>query len=551
MFERNLYVASVLEELAFLLEITGANVFKIQAYKRAARTLRTLESPLEDVSQLDDIKGIGSGIKGIVSTVLDGSLPQELVDLREDIPSGIFEIARLPGLGPKSLKTLLENDIIDTKTLEEKARSQTLREIPGFGEKTESRILEDLQRLKHQRNLYLGKDAWSFAKRLIERIYQYKKEDILTIEVTGELRRFEPQVSVVELIVKTSFDFEKKRLLDFLKLSKEETKDGFLYKSPEGYLIKIHFAKENDFGSVYLRTTGTKEFVDSFGNTESFAEESEVFKENGFNFVPPELRHTPEAVRFLHEPLPELVMLKDIKGDLHMHSNYSDGVTSILEMAKKAKSVGYVYIAISDHSKSLTVANGLDDKRLLEQGQEIDDLNQEREIGIWIFKAIEVDILKDGSLDLSNQTLERLDFVTASVHSAFRMSKTEMTDRIIKAMENPYVHSIGHITGRLLGRRPGYELDWERIIKAAKKTHTALELNASPERLDIAEEFLGAVIENNIKIVINTDAHSPEGFLDMNFGVMTARRGLVETRHVLNTLSLADFSSWLKEPRKS
>ena len=548
MFEPNLHVAGVLEELAFLLEITGGNPFKIRAYRQAARTLKSFPEPLEDVRQLDGIKGIGAGIKGIVEEVLSGALPEELRELRDQVPAGIFDIARLPGLGPKSLKTLMDSGITDLETLEEKAKDKSLAALPGFGQKTVERILESLEELKNHMDLHLGYDALLFARRLTDKICQFPGNKIIETQITGEVRRFAPQVTTVEIAVKTVPDFSEEDLAEFLLL--ESTGENGIYRHPEGYTVKLYFATDKDFGTVLLRTTGPEEFTSAFGELLDAPDEKTLFANKGFFFVPPELRHTAFASDYLRGSPPRLVELGDIKGDLHVHSNYSDGVATILEMAKKAQSLGYQYIGISDHSKSLVIANGLDGERLLEQGREIDGLCSAGDLDIWILKATEVDILKDGSLDLDDDVLSKLDFVTASVHSSFRMTKTEMTERIIRAMENPFVRSIGHITGRLLGRRPGYDIDWDRIIKEAKKTSTALELNASPERLDVPEEFLREVTSNGVKIVINTDAHSPEGLMDMVWGVMTARRGLVEPHHVLNTYSAADFKSWLREGHK-
>ncbi|HPQ10181.1 MAG TPA: helix-hairpin-helix domain-containing protein, partial [Bacillota bacterium] len=263
MFEPNLHVAGALEELAFLLEITGGNPFKIRAYRQAARTLKSFPEPLEDVRQLDGIKGIGAGIKGIVEEVLSGALPEELRELRDQVPAGIFDIARLPGLGPKSLKTLMDSGITDLETLEEKAKDKSLAALPGFGQKTVERILESLEELKNHMDLHLGYDALLFARRLTDKICQFPGNKIIETQITGEVRRFAPQVTTVEIAVKTVPDFSEEDLAEFLLL--ESTGENGIYRHPEGYTVKLYFATDKDFGTVLLRTTGPEEFTSAFG----------------------------------------------------------------------------------------------------------------------------------------------------------------------------------------------------------------------------------------------------------------------------------------------
>lgn len=539
MFARNLYLADSLDELALLLEIDGANFFKVKAYKEAARTIRAFESPVRSVLQLENVKGIGPGIKKVIESILSGAELEEMIALKKRIPAGILEIARLPGLGPKNLKTLLENKITDLKTLEQRARDHTLRKIPGFGAKTEYRILTDLELLQGYKDHFLGAEALEVAKELQEILFEHS--DVSRVDITGELRRFEPIVSQIELLVEKRTDFTEEILLDSLGI----ITDAGQSRLKTGYPVKIHFSNiaENEFGSKLLQTTGPREFLAEFGKIPAWDDEKEIFKQKGYTYLPPETRHHKEAHRYLSEKLPDLIKLQDIKGDLHMHSRYSDGAVSILEMAHEAKQRGYKYIAITDHSQSLTVAHGLTQERLMEQKKEIQGLNCE--LDIKIFNGTEVDILKDGSLDFPDEVLKTLDFVIASVHSNFRQTKTEMTERIIRAMENPYVKVIGHISGRMLEKRPGYELDWERILKAAKRTKTALELNSTPNRLDVAEEFLESLVDSGVKLVINTDAHSIEGLNYILWGVMTARRALISKDNIINTYSLQEITKWL------
>lgn len=553
MFAKNLYIARTFDELALLLEIEGANPFKIKAYKDAARVIRSFETPISSIVQLENIRGIGQGIKAVVDSILKGEDIEELSRLKDKIPVGLLQIAKLPGLGPKSLKTLFENDITDLNTLERLAKERKVRELPGFGSKTEFRILSDIQLLKGEKDSYLGAEALLVARSLKERLLEYSKDDIKEVEITGDLRRFVPLVSKIELLVRKEANFDEKLLIDSLGIDLITEVDDYGNKKETmrlatGYEIKLHFANDKTHAPLLLKTTGPTDFVAQFNNLdEEFSSEKDIFTSVGYNYLPPEIRHRDEVKLILTEVVPELVELQSIKGDLHMHSRYSDGAVAIIDMAKKAESLGYEYIAITDHSQSLTVAKGLTVERLIEQGKEIDRLNADALFPkFWIFKGTEVDILKDGDLDFPNEVLKELDWVIASIHSNFRMSKQEMTKRLVRAIENPYVKAIGHISGRLLGRRPGYEFDWETILKALRDTGTAIELNATPDRLDVSEENLEAIVNNGIKIIINTDAHSPEGLNYMEWGVMTARRALVEKQNVLNTYSLEEFTKWLK-----
>lgn len=541
MFARNLHIANELEQLALLLEIDEANVFKIRAYKEASRVIRSLESPLSSIVQLDGIKGIGPGIKGVVDSIIKGEEPEELQKMRKKIPPSLLEIARLPGIGPKSLKTLWQNDILNIETLERKAREHQLRDLPGFGAKSEFKILSDLELYRGHRDLYVGGEALEVAFALKEKLLEFN--EVSRVEITGELRRYEPLVSQIELLVEKKPGLNEKLLLESLGIIE---KDGKMYLIV-GYQVELHFVEPENFGSELLKTTGPAEFVNRFREVSNEAEEEKVFISANYNFVPAELRHSKNALNFLTKELPQLVELADIKGDLHMHSRYSDGALTIKEMASSAKSLGYQYIAICDHSRSLTIARGLTPERLDKQGREIEKLNEE--LKIKIFKGTEVDILKDGSLDFPEETLAKLDWVIASVHSNFRMDKSEMTKRLIKAIENPYVRAIGHISGRLLAKRSGYEFAWEEILNACKDTGTVLEINATPDRLDVPWEMLEACLDFGVKIVINTDAHSSEGLNNMIWGVMTARRGLVPKEQIINTYSLKEFKEWLKHKK--
>lgn len=537
MFAQNIHIANELEELALLLEIDGANFFKVRAYKDAARIIRSFESPISSVVQLENIRGIGTGIKGVVDSILNKQEPEELALLRQKIPQGILEIARLPGFGPKSLKTLWENNITDLETLEKLARDRKMRELPGFGPKTELKFLADLELFKGHKDLYLGGEAERVANSIKEKLLEFN--DVGRVEITGELRRFEPLVSQIELVVERKNDFDEKILFESLGIT-EKAKKHYL---PSGHLVKLHFTDSKNFATVLFQTTGPKEFVEIFDKLDSQKEEKEHFALHNFRYIPPEIRHHEKAKQYLKEPFPELVELSDIFGDLHMHSLYSDGVVSIEEMALAAERLGYEYIAITDHSQSLTIANGLTPERLKEQIREIEELNNK--LNIQIYTGTEVDVLKDGTLDFPSELLSKLDWVIASIHSNFHLTKTEMTDRIIKTMENPHVKAIGHLSGRILGRRRGYELDWDLVLETAKRTNTALELNATPDRLDVTEELLSAVLSKGVKIVINTDAHSPEGLNNMIWGVMTARRALVTKDAVINAMPLEGFKDWL------
>lgn len=569
---RNFEVAFIFNDIADILKIKGENFFKIRAYRKAAHTIENLPIEIEEVakkSRLQEIDGIGKALEEKIHEILSTGTCRYYEELKRDFPRGLVEMLKIPGLGAKKIKVIYENlGITSIEELEKAAKAHKLRNLPGMGVKTEQSILKGIQTLKGHGERVLLAIALPVANRVVEILSSMN--EVSHISIAGSLRRKKEMVKDIDILVAT----EKPDIVvkDFLKLpmisrvlAQGQTKVSVMLNM--GIQMDLRLVKPQEFYSALQHFTGSKEHntklrslalkmgykLNEYGffekdGVEVFRpkSEEELYAKLSMPYIIPELREDRgEIEAALEDDLPEVVKLENIRGDLHVHSNFSDGVSSIEAMAKKAKALGYEYIAITDHSKSLKIARGLDEGRLREQIEKIKEINSRNE-GIRILTGIEVDILTDGSLDFDDEILKELDVVIASVHSGFKQDQKTLTSRIVNACHNPYVNIIAHPTGRLLGRRGPYDVDMDKVLEAAAKTGTVLEINASPDRLDLNDVYVKRAMEMGIKIAINTDAHSPEAFTDMIYGVWVARRGWLTADNIINTFPLEKLLKFLK-----
>ncbi len=556
-------IASIFEEIADILDIKGESSFRTRSYRKVAQVLVNLTEDVGEIYErggLENIPGIGKSSASKIEELLKTGRLRFYEELKSQLPSGLLDFLKIPEVGPKTVKLIYDNLGIETLDELEKAASlHRLRELPRMGAKSEEVILKGIELLRSRGGRILLGVALPIARDIEGVISPYVDRSISA----GSLRRMKETIGDIDILASTDDPDEVMRVfteMDSVEdiVAKGDTKSSVILKKND-LQVDLRVVKSNSFGAALQYFTGSKEHniklrtlalkkgltINEYGvfkvdSKEKVAgkSEEEVYSSLGLPYIPPELREDRgEIEAALNGELPELIELDDIKGDLHAHSDWSDGVNSLEEMIEAAKKRGYEYLAISDHSKSLKIANGLDEKRLSEQMEIIRGLNEESE-GFKLLTATEVDILADGNLDLADEILSQLDVVIASVHSNFKQDKKTMTSRMIKAMENENVDIIGHPTGRLLGKRAPYEVDMERLINAAGETGTCLEINAYPDRLDLNDMHSRMAKEKGVMLAISTDSHRTSELALIEFGVATARRGWLEKKDVLNTLSL-------------
>jgi len=571
---KNLEVAWILSEIADLLEIRGENQFKVRAYRSAARSIKHLRENIVDLKNkgtLRDIPGVGKNIAAKIEEILDTGKCKALEELRKEIRPELVNIIRLPGVGIKTARVIHEHlPGIDLAELEKAARKKKIRALPGLGPKTEQNIIRGIELLKYEREKSPLGLAMSSAEALLE--FLASLEEVKHVEIGGSVRRGKDMVTDVDFVVSTA---DPQGVIQiFLKhphIRDVELIEKYRVKAVTwlGVKVDLELVKEDNFIAVLHRSTGSRLHFEQLadfarsqnciltgsevlveGNKVSVNREEDIYSAIGLPYIAPELREGQGEIEAAREgKLPKLLTLNDIKGDLHVHSSWSDGTSSIEELVRDAMSRGYSYIAITDHSKSLGIANGLSEERLLEQWKEIDRLRG-KYAPFVILKGIEVDILSDFHLDLDNEVLAEMDIVIAAIHTGFKQDSHIITKRLLAALENPYVDVIAHPTGRILGRRPAYEFDFDRVIEKAAEMNAVLEINASPDRLDLNAEQVRIAKEKGVKIAINTDAHDKACLEDIKYGVITARRGWLERGDVLNTLNLEELLTYLSERKK-
>ncbi len=565
---KNKELADLFEKMADILEFKGENPFKINAYRKASRILGDLMQDIEEVAgrgELTRIPGIGEGISQKIEEYLKTGKVSKFEEVKKGVSDELIAIMDIPGMGPKTLGLLhKERRIESLSQLEKAVEDGSLIGLPGMGEKKVENIRRGIQLLKQSKGrMNLGM-AFPVAKRIVEALRE--RTGSKKIEWAGSLRRMKENIGDIDLLA-TGPDHQKiihafTHLPEVKEvLASGETKASIIVEG--GLQIDLRVVEEDSYGAALQYFTGSKAHnvhlrgiarargikINEYGVFKGEKkiggkEEKDVYKALGIGWIEPELREDRGEIEAAQEKnLPRLIEESEVKGDLHVHSNWSDGSSSIEEVARAAQRRGYQYVAICDHTKSLKITHGLDETRLMKQMEEIDRLNEKMK-GFQLLKGTEVDILSDGKLDLSDKVLEQLDVVVASVHSAFKQDREKMTRRIIRALENPYLHILGHPTGRLLGARDPYEVDMEEVMQAARQYDKALEINGYFERLDLDDIHCRKAKEMGIRLAIGTDSHHPDQMWMMSLGVAVARRGWLETQDVLNTLSLKELLKW-------
>ncbi len=571
---KNQQIARIFNEIAELLELKGENVFRIRAYRRAAQNIDGLS---KDVATLTDeelvaIPGIGKDLIGKIHEYLEKGSVAKHEELKKEIPEGVLDLLRVPGLGPKKAKQFY--DMLKIKSVDEleaAIKKGKLSGLPGIQKKTEENILKGIEQIKRgTERRPLGR-VLPLAEDIVRRMKDGAPVD--RIEVAGSIRRMKETVKDIDIL---TISKRPEAVMDaFVKLPhvsrvlmQGPTKSSIV--AEDGIQVDLRVVEEDSFGAALQYFTGSKQHniklremavrkglkINEYG---AFREpgdkkiggktEEEMYKILKLPFIPPELREdSGEIEAALAGKLPDLIELGDIKGDLHVHTKWSDGSHDLDTVVEAARKKGYDYIAITDHTKGLGVAHGLDEKRLADEIKLIDEANK-RYAGFKILKGTEIDIRSDGRLDLADEALAGLDIVVASVHSGFKQTKDQITKRILAAIRNPSVSVIAHPTGRLIGERDAYAVDIEAILKEAAKYGVAMEVNAYPLRLDLNDLHIKMAKQYGVPLVISTDTHVTSQFDFMSYGVSVARRGWVEKKDVLNALPYEQLITRLRSAR--
>ncbi|MGZ3569280.1 MAG: DNA polymerase/3'-5' exonuclease PolX [Thermodesulfobacteriota bacterium] len=568
---RNREIADLLEEMADILEFKGENPFKISAYRKASRIIGDLTQDIEEIAEqekLKEIPGIGEGMAQKIVEYLKTGKISKFEEARKGVSDELIAIMDIPGMGPKTLSMLhREKGISNLSQLEKALEDGSLRGLFGIGEKKIENIKRGIELLKQSKGrMNLGL-AFPLAKRIVEALRQ--KTGSKKIEWAGSLRRMKENIGDIDILA-TGPDVEKiVHVFIHLPEVKEvlasgQTKASVIVEG--GTQIDLRVVEEDSYGAALQYFTGSKGHnihlrgiakargikINEYGvfkgkKKVGGKDEKDIYRALGMDWMEPELREDRGEIEAAQKGrLPKLVQESDIKGDLHVHSKWSDGTSSIEEVARAAQRRGYQYIAITDHSKSLRIAHGLDEARLIKQMEQIDRLNEKLK-GFQILKGTEVDILAEGRLDFPEKVLEKFEIVVASIHSGFKQDRAKMTKRVIQAIENPYLDIFAHPTGRLLGARDPYEVEMDELIEAAKKFGKVLEINAYFERLDLDDIHCRKAKEMGIQVAINTDSHHPDQMWMMSLGVAVAKRGWLEKKDVVNTLSLKEILKWCRQ----
>ncbi|MEN3203357.1 MAG: DNA polymerase/3'-5' exonuclease PolX [Atribacterota bacterium] len=573
---RNQEVAKILHDIAVLLDIKGENRFRVVAYEEAARRIENWPEPIEEVwksGRLEDIPGIGASIASKIAEYLATGKMTYFEELTREIPPELIELTEIPGVGPKIAKLLYEQLGVRTiEDLEQAIREKKLRNLPRLGLKSEERIAKGLEMFRRKTGRMLLGQALPLVESIVALLQE--KTGITKISPAGSIRRMKETIGDIDILVAAR---DPKPIMDAFTtlpqvrevLARGDTKSSIV--THEGIQVDLRVVEEECFGAALQYFTGSKAHniklreialrkgfkVSEYGifrldtNERVGGErEEDIYEILGMEWIPPELREDQGEIECaLEKRLPVLVTMEDIQGDLHVHSHWSDGIASIEEMAQAAKARGYKYLAICDHTQSLAVASGLTPEEVHEREKEIRRWN-EKHAGLLVLNGVEANILSDGSIDFPDGELLLLDVVVAGLHSGLTQKAEKILMRLERAMKNPYVQVISHPTGRIIGRRDASEMDIDVLIAMAKATHTALEINAQPERLDLRDIDARRAAQSGVKIVISTDAHDPGSLEYMRYGVAQARRAWLRKEDVLNTLSPEELLGFLARKRK-
>jgi DNA polymerase (family 10) len=571
---KNSEIAVIFNNIADLLEIKGENPFRIRAYRNAAFSITALGKDISSMSveELLEIPGVGHDLAAKIEEYLKSGHMDAYEKLKQELPETLIELLAIPGLGPKTVGLLYkEYDIKDVANLEKLAREHRLSGLPGIKDKTEASIIKGIEMVRRFSSRHPLGNILPLANEIMG--YLSASAPVGKLNIAGSLRRWKETIRDID-IISTSKDPEAvmkvfTRMPEVSQIvAKGATKSSVLLKN--GIQVDIRVVEEDSFGSALAYFTGSKAhnirlreialkaglkineygiFREKDGTKLGGRAEEDIYRVLGLQYVPPELREdTGEIEAAAQGRLPHLIEVSDIQGDLHLHSTWSDGTQDIEALAKTARGKGYSYIAVTDHSKGLGVARGLSEERIIAQKKEIDAFNS-KSSGLKILSGVEVNIKSDGSLDFDYEILKELDVVIASIHIGFKQTSEQITKRLISASENPCVSIIGHPSGRLIGEREAYEVDMEKVLKAAADTGTAMEINAYPLRLDLGEEHVRLARYMNVQVVISTDSHTSGQFDNMVYGVAVARRGWLEKKDVLNTLNCSRLLKRLQKKK--
>jgi DNA polymerase (family 10) len=564
---KNMEVATILYEVADLLEVKEEK-FKPRAYRKAAGTVESLSKPIEELNQEELIKlpGVGKSIAEKIEEIIETGSLEYYENLKKEFAIDFESLHFVEGLGPKKIKRLYDElGVLDLDDLERAAKQHKIRELEGMGEKTEQNILENIEFARKKTGRKLLGYILPIAEQLKEKLKSFKP--VLKVEIAGSIRRRKETIGDIDILVVTK---ENEKVMDFF--TGLENVDKVILKGPSKSTVRLSDGIESDlrvineesFGSALMYFTGSKETnielrkvaikqglkLNEYGlfrGNEEIAgkTEQEIFQKLGMDYIEPELRENRGEVKAaLEGNIPELIGFNDLKGDLQMHTKWSDGSYTIGEMAEKARELGHEYIAITDHVGTLRIARGMDKNKIRDQMKEIENIN--REINeITILKGAEVNIMSDGKLDMPNSVLKDLDVVVASIHSGFRQTEEKITDRMMSAMYNDNVDIIAHPTGRKIHERKAYELDINRIFETSKDTKTFLEINSYPNRLDLNDINVKRAVESGCKLSIDTDSHSKANLKHIKLGIATARRGWAKKGDIINTLPLKKLEKLL------
>ncbi len=571
----NKEVAEILRRIADMLEIKGEIVYKALAYRRAADNIEYLGRDIEDVwreGKLLEIPGVGKSLAEKLDELLRTGRMSFYEELKEEIPPGVVSLLQVPEVGPKTAKLVWEKlGITSIQELERAAREGKLRTLPGLGVKSEAKILAGIEAFYRRSERIPLATALPVAKEIIKALKEATPH-ALKVTAAGSLRRMKATIGDIDLLASSYQPEEVIEAFTHLPQVAEVSMKGptkstvFLHS---GLQVDLRVLPPERYGSLLQYFTGSKEHNVALrglaldmglslseygfkrGEEEILCpEEEDVYHTLGLEWIPPELRENRGEIEAAKERrLPRLVELEDIKGDLHVHTNWSDGASTIEEIAEAARRRGYQYLVISDHSQGLGIAKGLTPERLREQRAIIDELNR-RWSDFRLLQGAEVEIRADGSLDYPDEVLASLDLVIASIHTGLRQDRERITARVINAMRNPYVDIIGHPSGRILGQREESAVDMDEVLRVAKETGTILEVNGTPDRLDLDDVYIRRAVEMGVKLAIDSDAHNLYGLDSLEFGVAMARRGWAEPKDVVNTLPLEELLKVLKRNRR-
>ena len=569
---KNYEVASLLRNIAQLLEIKEELVFKIRAYEKAALVIENLDEDIEEVwkkGKLDDISGVGEALTKKISEFLETGKLGYYEKLKKAVPVNMEELGSVSGLGPKTIMKLYKKlNVKNIKDLEKAAKKHKIQKIEGLGPIVEENILKSIEFAKASGKRFLLGTALDIAEEIKNKLKKLK--DVNKIGVAGSLRRKKETIGDIDIIITSK---NPGKVMDFF--TKMDDIEDVLAKGPtkasvrlEGIQADLRVLPEKTYGAALLYFTGSKQhnialrkiaikkgmklseyglFNKKTNKLLAGKTEEECYKKLGLKYIDPEIREEEGEIEDAFKgKLPKLIGYNDLKSDLQMHTKWSDGSNTIMEMALAAKKLGFGYICITDHvGDTFKIANSLNEKRIKKQRKEIDKINNKIK-NFTVLQGGEVNIKSDGSLDMKDSVLRNLDIVLAAIHSGFKNPKEKITQRLVKAMENEHVDIIAHPFGRLLSTRPAYEMDFDRILGKAKQTKTILEINAYPERLDLNDVHVRAAVKSKIKLSIGTDAHEASELRYHKLGIATARRGWTTKKDVINTYSVKDMLKLLK-----